>query len=119
MTNTNRVRINEEAGRTKFEQEQINLQKTLELLEMLSSRNCLEGKFVFYHPTKSEKFYDHSRTPGRSILAVRAIFNGAHSFKGNHQVYYSDRSEMHYIELSATLKNKYRGAHMEFLIENP
>jgi len=96
----------------------MDLERTLELLKRLSGKKCIEGKFVFYHPTKSRALHNESRTPNKSYGLVSIIFNGAHDFKGVHQVFYNDKSEMHYVNISAYLKNKYRGADMEFLIKN-
>ena len=114
-----RTRINRKFGRDKFKEEQMNLQRTLELLQSLSEKNCVDGRFVLYHPTKSREIYNEARTPHKSHGLVSIIFNGARDFKGIHQVYYNGRSEMHYIEVSAVLKDKYRGVDMEFLIKNP
>src|SRR3989344_3811433 len=114
-----RTRINGRFGRYKFKEEQMSLEKTLQLLQMLSEKKCVEGKFILYHPTKSKELHNESRTPHKSQGLVSIIFNVAHDFKGNHQVYYNDETEMHYIELSGTLKNKHRGAYMELFFNVP
>lgn len=114
-----RIISNAFSGRRQFKEESLNFEETKALLKSLSERNCIKRRSIYYHPTKSEELFNKSETPHHAYGFISIFFNNSSHFKGQHQIYYDEKEEMHYIDISAKLKNKYRGASLEFLIENP
>ena len=151
-------------GRRNFKEENLNLETARELLRYFTTQNHIKGEMMYYHPAKREvfrkpiipprkhrksivsprqpRFFQTPKTPSE----VYGFFSTAFQFgklypdiigyylEGNHQVYFNDKKEIHYIEIvlgaftkkenptdkeEQFAKERYKKMTLEILVKKP